>query len=99
MHLIVEGKRYSKKVKIEVTGKQHKEFLFNSKKDPTEKAILADELKKKPIFAGTYAPINAYEDANIYNVLTNYYFDDPPKVILAEDIRPIPYDNDEGVVY
>lgn len=92
-HIIAEGIRFGHKISVEVKGDT---FLFNGKPNEIEMKFLDADLQMKPVYPGAYVPTDAYEDANIYNVLKYHYFDDDPD-IQAEGLAPI--ESEEGTVY
>ena len=93
MYLLASGKKNGKDLQIEyIDGK----FYFNNKENETELQMLKEYLHERPLFAGTYCPPDDFNDVNILNVISNYYFDNEPK-ITAEDVTPMPHE--EGVVY
>ena len=93
MYLLASGKKNNKDLQIEyIDGK----FYFDGKQDEAKLKILEEHLHERPLFAGTYCPPTDYDDVNVLNVISNYYFDSKPK-ITAEDVTPMPHE--EGVVY
>ena len=93
MWIRAKGKKDGKTLEVYV---KESEFLFNGEKDNFMEKILDIELRQKPIFAGTYAPEDAYEDINIYNVLQNYFFD-KLDFIEAEGIKTM--ESEAGKIY
>lgn len=92
MYILAKGTKFGKRWRIEV---KNKKFLFNGSENKAMMKILDLELKSRPVYDGTYVPTDAYEDANIYNVLKNFFFDDNPQ-ITANSMQKLP---NEGEVY